>query len=138
MLGRSGSPGLLPNDHARTLVELLRASQGGGIDLARRWLAALMLVPDGDRESVVSAIESRIVQQYTAAPLSERGHETAPPVVHVRSQAVQRDGYVEETVRSYQPAPGAPVGESGSEEGAARRRRGGRSGHRGEHERAAS
>lgn len=138
MLGRSGSPGLLPNDHARTLVELLRASQGGGIDLARRWVAALMLVPEREREAVVSAIESRIVQQYAAAPRSERSDEPGPPVVHLRSQAVQRDGFVEETVRSYQPASGAPVGQTGSVEGAARARRGGRAERRGEHERAAS
>ncbi len=35
-----------------------------GPELARRWVAALMLVPEADRESVVEAVERRIVEEY--------------------------------------------------------------------------
>ncbi len=58
--GRAGS-GPLPDDHARMLVELLRPA---GPELARRWVAALLLVPEGEREGVVSAVERSIVEEY--------------------------------------------------------------------------
>lgn len=52
---------LSPSDHLRMLIDLLRPA---GPALARRWVAALLLVPEGDRESVVSAVERRIVAEY--------------------------------------------------------------------------
>lgn len=52
---------LSPNDHVRMLVELLRPS---GPELARRWLAALMVVPEGERAAVVESVEARIVSMY--------------------------------------------------------------------------
>ncbi len=56
-----GSPTLSPNDHLRLLIELMRPA---GAELARRWLAALMIVPPDEREDVVGAIEARIVETY--------------------------------------------------------------------------
>lgn len=55
------SPTLLPNEHVRAMVELLRPA---GPDLARRWLSALALVPEHEREQVVRAVERRIVEIY--------------------------------------------------------------------------
>ncbi|GAB4386444.1 MAG: hypothetical protein Kow0022_15440 [Phycisphaerales bacterium] len=52
---------LLPNDHVRMLTELLRPC---GPELARRWLAALLLVPTDQRESVVQAVEEQIVREF--------------------------------------------------------------------------
>lgn len=60
-----GSDPLSPNDHLRMLIELLRPA---GPALARRWVAALLLVPDNERESVVSAVERRIVDEYAREP----------------------------------------------------------------------
>jgi|GEM_PF-1666158 len=59
--GSTGSPGLSPADHLRLLTDLLRPGQ---IELARRWVAALMLVPEDEREAMVEAIEQRIVETY--------------------------------------------------------------------------
>lgn len=56
---------LVPNDHLRLLVELL---QPAGTELARRWLAALLMVHRHERESVVTAVERRLARLY---PLDE-------------------------------------------------------------------
>jgi len=56
---------LLPNDHVRLLTELLRH---GNQELARRWVAALMLVPEADRAGVVEAVEAQIVAEYASGP----------------------------------------------------------------------
>ncbi|MEM9372621.1 MAG: hypothetical protein AAGA55_03175 [Planctomycetota bacterium] len=45
------------------LIELLKPS---GPELARRWLAALMLVPEDVREHVVDVVEAQIVADYAA------------------------------------------------------------------------
>lgn len=59
-----GSPQLLPNDHARLLIELLRPA---GPELARRWLAALMLVPAEQRGAVVEAVERQIADEFATS-----------------------------------------------------------------------
>lgn len=61
---------LVPNDHVRLLVELLKPA---GPELARRWLAALLLVHKEDRENVVSAVERQLARLY---PLDE--HDRRP------------------------------------------------------------
>ena len=61
----AGSGPLSPNDHVRMLVELMRPM---GPELARRWVAALTLVPEAERESVVESVERRIVEEYARAP----------------------------------------------------------------------
>lgn len=85
---RVESEGLYPNDHARMLVELLRA---GGVELTRRWVAALLLVPEGERAAVVESVRRRIVEEYG-------GDEV---MLDVAEEPVQREGYVEQVVRTY-------------------------------------
>ncbi len=51
----------MPNEHVRMLVELLRS---GSPELSRRWVAALMLVPEDRRESIVEAVEAQIVEEF--------------------------------------------------------------------------
>ncbi|MDX2148660.1 MAG: hypothetical protein SFZ23_14195 [Planctomycetota bacterium] len=65
---------LLPSDHVKMLVELL---QPVGIELARRWLAALLLVDREEREQVVATIERRIVELYVHQR-SEGGAQAEP------------------------------------------------------------
>ena len=57
----SGSETLLPNDHLELLIELMRP---GSVELARRWVSALMLVPADEREAIVAAVEAQIVADY--------------------------------------------------------------------------
>ncbi len=81
----------------------------GGTDLARRWVAALMLAPESDRPAIVAEVERRLVTIY-AEPLVQ--HEDADgsdeaeaadagPVVHVVSPPVQKAGYIEQVERAY-------------------------------------
>ncbi len=43
------------------LSELLKS---GGVELARRWIAALMLAPEDERETIVSEVERRMAREY--------------------------------------------------------------------------
>ncbi len=43
------------------LIELLKPA---GPERARRWVAALMLVPEDERDGVVDSVEARIVETY--------------------------------------------------------------------------
>tara|TARA_Y100001933_G_scaffold72643_1_gene74188 strand:+ start:951 stop:1109 length:159 start_codon:yes stop_codon:yes gene_type:complete len=43
------------------LIEMMRPT---GPELARRWLAALMLVPRDQREAVVASVEQRVVEEF--------------------------------------------------------------------------
>ena len=52
---------LSPSDHLRLLVDLLKPT---GPELARRWLAALTLVPEEERESVIESVEAEILKQF--------------------------------------------------------------------------
>lgn len=58
------SDGLLPNDSLRMLVEVMKPM---GPELARRWVAALTLVPESEREAVVEAVERQIASEYSDA-----------------------------------------------------------------------
>jgi len=60
-------------------------------DLARRWLAALLLVPREDRETVVASIEARINALY---PMRRRE-------LDLRNPPEQREGYVEQVTTTY-------------------------------------
>jgi hypothetical protein len=82
------------------LVELLRP---GGVELARRWVAALLLVPEGEREGVVAEVERRIVEVYDGRGATSGA---ADREIVVRYPAVQREGYVEEVVKRYEVRPG--------------------------------
>lgn len=57
----SGSATLLPSDHVRMLVELL---QPMGPELARRWVAALLLVDRDERDEFVRTIERHVADLY--------------------------------------------------------------------------
>lgn len=58
-----GSQQPLPSDHLKLLIELMKPA---GPELARRWVAALMLVPEGEREQVVEAVEAQIHGEFGA------------------------------------------------------------------------
>ncbi|MBY0261247.1 MAG: hypothetical protein K2Q20_02830 [Phycisphaerales bacterium] len=100
----------------KMLLELLRPC---GVELARRWVAALMLVPVDEREAVVSAIEASLAREYAGASYSGEGRLTS--VVH---PPVQREGYVEQVFTSYsvaessrRPGPGEAKGKPGRSTG---------------------
>lgn len=89
-----------PADHVRMLVELLRP---GGPELIRRWVSALLLAPDTEREAIVNEVERSLVELY-AEPLFDAdasSQESEPSMVHIVSPAEQRDEYVEQVERSY-------------------------------------
>lgn len=74
------------------IVELLKPA---GPDLARRWLAALLLAPHDERESIVESVEERLAELYPA---------TDSPMFTLRGEEVQRDGYTERIDRTYEAA----------------------------------
>lgn len=101
------------------LIELLRV---GGVELGRRWLAALALVPPAERAAVVEAVERRIVQTYAsgdtpvgredvseALDSAEAASPLAPMDVQVVHAPVQRRGYVEQRYTTYEVAGGRSV-----------------------------
>ena len=84
----------LANDHVRTLIELLRAS---GPELGRRWLAALLVIPEAERPGVVRAVERRVAEEF-----GRRGAQGEDEtLLDVAEPPVQRDGYVEQVIRTY-------------------------------------
>ncbi|RMH29600.1 MAG: hypothetical protein D6693_01740 [Planctomycetota bacterium] len=98
------------------LIELLRPA---GPELARRWLAALLLAPEKDRPAIVAEVVRRMVALY-AEPLgdqreTEKEPQTPGPVVRVVSPPVQRAGYTEVVEREYAPAPRKKTRRSGGQ-----------------------
>ena len=83
----SDSSSLNPSDHVRMIVELL---QPAGPDLARRWLAALMLVDRAERELVVESIERQIVAAYVPTDIPRRVAGEPAPGWGAGSAAVAR------------------------------------------------
>jgi hypothetical protein len=81
------------------LVEFLRA---GSPELIRTWVEALMRVPEAERAGVVSAVTARITKEYAGA-----ADDDDPPMFHVASPPVARDGHTEQIIRSYS-APRKP------------------------------
>lgn len=70
------------------LVELLRH---GGVDLTRRWVGALLLVPPDERPSIVEAVERQVVSMYASndaddVPISRDAPEPAAPIVKPKAQ----------------------------------------------------
>ncbi len=54
-------------------MELLRGGGAGGasgVELGRRWLAALFLAPAHERQAIVEAVEARMAALYPLEPLS--------------------------------------------------------------------
>lgn len=120
--GPDASDSLSPSDHVRMLVELLRPATP---ELARRWLAALLLVPESERAAVVAAVERQITETYERA---------SPPELDVVHPPTASEGYVEQVVVTYaastpQEHPGRSVrsvAPSGPEPGALARAKKGR------------
>lgn len=103
------------------LIELMRLAGGGGTELARRWVAALLSVPAEDRRALVEEVEARISEVY-ALPDSHLGRDDeASPMLHVASEPVQRAGYVEQVIRSYAKAK-EPTKKKGGRSSARRRK----------------
>lgn len=97
MPGRS--PTLLPNDHVRMLTELLRPA---GAELARRWLAALLIAPEAEREALVDAVEARMASLYAVPESGVEGDSVEPEsLLHVADEPVFKDELIEQTIRSY-------------------------------------
>ncbi len=59
---RDESRELSPNDHMALMLELCKPES---MPLVRRWVAALMLVPEDQRESIVQAVETQIVADFS-------------------------------------------------------------------------
>ncbi len=98
LLDGARSPGtLLPNDHLRLLIALLRPL---GAELGRRWLAALLLVDEREREAVVAEIERVLAER------AELGGGRTAELDHV-SEERQRDGFTERTITTYSAGPPA-------------------------------
>lgn len=83
------------------LVDLLAVSGGEGAELLRRWVAALMSAPAGERLAIVEAIERRITELYESDVTADL--ET---LVHIESDASAGDGFTETVVKSF--AKGKP------------------------------
>lgn len=105
------SPKLSPNDHLRMLVELLRPL---GTELGRRWLAALLAVPEGERAALVAEVERRIAElgcpmADVESPAGDGGAADGREF-RVISSPVERNGFTEHTETMYEvkPAAGAP------------------------------
>lgn len=79
------------------LVELMRP---GGVELARRWLAALLVVDEGEREGVVAAVERQIVETYGIPRDYARGSGGSEEFLLVHPP-VQREGYVEQVETTF-------------------------------------
>lgn len=126
---------LVPGDHVRLLIELLRPLTP---EIARRWLSALLLVPAEEREAVVSRVQAAIVESYSGtsalaeplAPASGRRTDVVFPSIpaddqaeerqiHVVFPAKQRDGFVEQVVKTYAQTP---VRETPRDKGAVRKK----------------
>lgn len=69
--GPEPSGALSPSDHLRLLVDLLKPV---GPEIARRWVAALILIPEEERLAVIESVEAEIVRQYG----SDKGPSDTP------------------------------------------------------------
>jgi len=90
------------------LIELLRPA---GPDMARRWLAALLMVDASDRAQLVAEVERRVAATY-GRQRPGLGSSAAEAVreVKITHPPVQREGYVEQTTVIYaDPEKGGPA-----------------------------
>jgi hypothetical protein len=85
------SPTLSPQDHVALLVGMLKHAEP---ELIRRWVAALLMVDEADRQRVVEAVEARIVETYT----SVSNQRTEFDLVHPPKD---KQGYIEQVVTTY-------------------------------------
>ena len=96
------------------LIELLQPTDP---DLARRWLAALLLVPRDERLSVVESVEQRIASMFDPGAPAVSNDEEEIDIVY---PPVQRTGYVEQTHTTYARKPD-PAEHEATDDDASRR-----------------
>ena len=88
-----------PADHVRMLADLLQPATP---DLARRWLAALLMVPAAERAAIVSAVEAKIVEQFgrvDASQLEVGEQELNETSQRIAAEQTELDGRKSEKVR---------------------------------------
>ncbi|MEM9083806.1 MAG: hypothetical protein AAGB34_09430 [Planctomycetota bacterium] len=90
---------------------MLELMKGGGPELGRRWLAALYRAPAEEREAIVDAIEARILSIYD----DERKDQAAETMLHIAEDAVHKEGFTEQVIRSYSAAAASPRATEASE-----------------------
>ncbi|MCE7974699.1 MAG: hypothetical protein DYG92_10330 [Leptolyngbya sp. PLA1] len=86
------NPPLSPGEHLRMLIELMKPA---GPDMARRWLACLLCVPESERPALLAEMEAR------AAALASRAPSPGPVEVTLHHPPVQHDGYIEQVSTTY-------------------------------------
>lgn len=59
--GLVGSQPLSPNDHMVMMLEMCKPES---MAMIRRWVAALMIAPEDQREAIVLAVEKQIVEEF--------------------------------------------------------------------------
>lgn len=100
------SPRLSPNDHLRMLIELLRPL---GTELGRRWLAALLAVPEAERAALVAEVERRVAElgcpMADGATAAGDGEAAGGREFRVISSPAQRNGFTEHTETTYEVKP---------------------------------
>lgn len=72
------------------LIELMKPA---GPDMARRWLACLLCVPESERAALLAEMEARAAALASHAPADAELTVLHPPV--------QREGYVEQVSTTY-------------------------------------
>lgn len=85
------NPPLSPGEHLRMLIELMKPA---GPDMARRWLACLLCVPESERAALLAEMEAR------AGALASRA-ASAHAELSVLHPPVQREGYIEQVCTTY-------------------------------------
>jgi len=75
------------------LVEFMKMLDSSQADLARRWLSVLLAVPAAQRGALVRALESRFHTGMSSKKNS---------LISLRGPAMQRDGYIETIIRSFE------------------------------------
>ena len=88
------------------LVEILRPA---GAELARRWVACLLLAPESERAEIVASVERRMSELYLREPQGEQDAQRTVEVVHPPEQ---RHGFVEQKFASYTVKDGTATHET--------------------------
>ena len=88
------------------LVKLMRE---GGVERTRRWVAALLLAPEPERDAIVDAVARRLAAIYADVPSDADPSDGSGHVLRVAGDPVQRDGFIEQVIRSYPPTEVGPA-----------------------------
>jgi len=93
-----------------------------GTDLARRLVSALLLAPVDDREAIVASIESKLVEMYAPVRAAgvdapNAGADEEPRMMNIIDPPVQRDGFVEQKIHTYEVKEDEPGERLGAKAG---------------------